>query len=55
LSADALISALDGPQRRSGFIGIEIAEFNPALDGGGVTARLIGDLLVASVPARPTP
>ncbi len=55
LSADALISALEGPQRRSGFIGIEIAEFNPALDGGGVTARLIGDLLVASVPARPTP
>ena len=55
LSADALISALNGPQRRSGFIGIEIAEFNPALDGDGVTAGLINDLLIASVPARPTP
>lgn len=55
LGADALISALGGPRRRSGFIGIEIAEFNPALDGGGVTAGLISDLLIASIPARPTP
>ncbi len=55
LSADALISALVGLRQRSGFIGIEIAEFNPALDRDGVTARLIGDLLIASIAARPTP
>ncbi len=55
LHADALISALEGLRRRSGFIGIEIAEFNPALDGGGVTAGLINDLLIASIPGGPTP
>jgi arginase len=55
LSGDALISALDDLRRRNGFIGIEIAEFNPALDGDGVTARLVGDLLIASIPAGPTP
>ncbi|MCH9053886.1 MAG: arginase [Proteobacteria bacterium] len=55
LRGDALISALDRLRRRSGFIGIEIAEFNPALDGDGVTARLINDLLIASIPARPAP
>ncbi|MCH7710887.1 MAG: arginase [Proteobacteria bacterium] len=55
LRGDALIPALDRLRRRSGFIGIEIAEFNPALDGDGVTARLINDLLIASIPARPAP
>ena len=55
LSADGLISALDGLGRRSGFIGVEIAEFNPALDRDGVTARLVGDLLIATIAARPPP
>ena len=55
LSADGLISALGSLGRRSDFIGVEIAEFNPALDRDGVTARLIGDLLMASIAARPRP
>jgi arginase len=55
LSADGLISALGGLRQRSGFIGIEIAEFNPALDREGVTARLVRDLLIASTAASPAP
>jgi arginase len=55
LSADGLTSALGGLRQKSGFIGMEVAEFNPALDSGGVTNRLVGDLLIASIAARRTP
>lgn len=55
LSAEGLTSTLGGLRRKSGFIGMEVAEFNPALDSGGFTNRIVGDLLIASVAAKRTP
>lgn len=47
IRAAALLEALRGLARDPAFLGIEIAEFNPALDHGDRTVRLIRDVLEA--------
>ena len=42
-----VVAALDWASRRANYVGCELAEFNPELDEGGRTARLIVDLLAA--------
>ncbi len=48
IAAGALIRALHRVSRQTAFTGVEIAEYNPELDRGGVTAELVCDLLVAT-------
>ncbi len=48
IRAGALIQALHRASRHSEFTGVEIAEYNPELDRGGVTADVACDLLVAT-------
>lgn len=48
IRAGALIQALHRASRHTEFTGVEIAEYNPELDRGGVTAELVCDLLVAT-------
>lgn len=48
IKAGALIQALHRASRHTDFTGVEIAEYNPELDRGGVTAELVCDLLVAT-------
>jgi len=53
IPATQLISSIAGLDTGQKLIGYEIAEFNPCLDNGGRTARLICDLLVAMVVKDP--
>jgi arginase family enzyme len=48
IRAGALIQALHRASRHTEFTGVEIAEYNPELDRGGVTADVACDLLVAT-------
>ncbi len=48
IRAGALIQALHRASRHTEFTGVEIAEYNPELDRGGVTADVVCDLLVAT-------
>lgn len=53
IRATQLISAIARLDTGQSLFGYEIAEFNPGLDSGGRTARLICDLLVATVANDP--
>lgn len=53
IPATQLISSIAELDTGRKLIGYEIAEFNPCLDSGGRTARLIYDLLVAMVANDP--
>ena len=55
LGADRLVSALRGVSEAPGFLGVEIAEFNPTRDRDNVTARVVQDLLAACVPPEGGP
>jgi len=50
-----LLPALHWLSHQPGMMGVEIAEFNPALDHRGKTARLICDMLTAITPAMDSP
>ena len=52
IRAGALVRALDRASRTIEFTGVEIAEYNPDLDRGGVTADVVSDLLAATRTAQ---
>lgn len=45
IRAEKLIAALAGIGHCPGLLGVEIAEYNPALDADGATARIVKNLL----------
>lgn len=52
IGAGALIRALRREARRADFTAVEIVEYNPELDPGGITADLVCDLLTAIHPVE---
>lgn len=48
ITAGALVRALSRASQTTTFAGVEIAEYNPKLDRGGVTADVVCDLLAAT-------
>jgi len=47
-----VLGALRCLGRLPGFVGVEVAELNPALDRGGITCRLVRDLIAAALVAE---
>lgn len=54
LRRSEMLAAIGGVRGTCGFLGTEIAEFNPCLDHSGITASLITDLLVTLLPKGDT-
>jgi arginase len=52
LRGDDLLGVLRSLGRLPDFVGVEVAELNPALDHGGVTCRLARDLIAAALAAE---
>jgi len=50
LRRSEMLAAIGGVRETCGFLGAEIAEFNPCLDRSGITFSLITDLLVTLLP-----
>ena len=50
IRTDDLVAALAGLGRDPGFVGVEIVEYNPGLDVGGITAAAVKSLLAAIWP-----
>ncbi|MEE9140065.1 MAG: arginase [Alphaproteobacteria bacterium] len=55
LRARDLVRALQRVSRVRGFVGIEIAEFNPDQDHNGVTGLIVRNLLTAAIPPEGAP
>jgi arginase family enzyme len=49
MAGPALVEALQGTAAVPNFVGIEIVEYNPALDRQGRTRALVAELAVAAV------